>query len=208
MGLEPTTFCMAKAGARSRPFAPVRSNRLFAASSGRASERQRTRANAECSHCSHCDPRHVQRVTVRLAAAGSALLICCLPRRPIFARLHKRVFEPVLNDQRRPENPSAGHDFKPFAAAVRPTAKPAVRLHKTAGGQARSKSVVRDHREVAQPPERAASHRPFCMRQRRHAASASATSASATNVSARRPWRSNRSACGHHPRKRMTQRGL
>ena len=61
MGLEPTTFCMAKAGRRSHPFAPVRSNRLFAATSGRASERQRTRANVECSHCSHCDQCHIRR---------------------------------------------------------------------------------------------------------------------------------------------------
>jgi hypothetical protein len=30
MGLEPTTFCMANASDRSRPFAPVRSNTLFA----------------------------------------------------------------------------------------------------------------------------------------------------------------------------------
>jgi hypothetical protein len=54
-GLEPSTFCMARVGGRSRPFARVRSNRLFAAASDRPSERQRTRANAECSHCSHCD---------------------------------------------------------------------------------------------------------------------------------------------------------
>jgi hypothetical protein len=60
MGLEPTTFCMAKPGERSRPFAPVRSNHLFAATTGRASEPQRTRTNTECSHCSHCDCCHVQ----------------------------------------------------------------------------------------------------------------------------------------------------
>jgi hypothetical protein len=60
MGLEPTTFCMANARDRSHQFARVRRNLLFAAASGRTSERQRTRANAECSHCSHCDPRHVQ----------------------------------------------------------------------------------------------------------------------------------------------------
>jgi hypothetical protein len=53
MGLEPTTFCMANARDRSHPFASVRSNHLFAATTGRASEPQRTRANAECSHCSH-----------------------------------------------------------------------------------------------------------------------------------------------------------
>jgi hypothetical protein len=29
MGLEPTTFCMANASGRSRPFAPVRSSRVF-----------------------------------------------------------------------------------------------------------------------------------------------------------------------------------
>jgi hypothetical protein len=52
-GLEPSTFCMANAGGRSRRFAPVRRNLPFAATSTSASERQRTRANAECSHCSH-----------------------------------------------------------------------------------------------------------------------------------------------------------
>jgi hypothetical protein len=63
MGLEPTTFCMANARDRSHRFASVRSNLLFAATTGRANERQRTRANAECSHCSHCshcDRRHAQ----------------------------------------------------------------------------------------------------------------------------------------------------
>ena len=58
-GLEPSTFCMAR-----RVFAPVRvsspklRNLSFAVPSGRASERQRTRANAECSHCSHRDHSH------------------------------------------------------------------------------------------------------------------------------------------------------
>jgi hypothetical protein len=45
MGFEPTTFCMASAGDRSHPFAPVRSNRMFAAFSFRranATERERT----------------------------------------------------------------------------------------------------------------------------------------------------------------------
>src|SRR4029450_4820879 len=60
MGLEPTTFCMAKAGERSRRCALVRRNLLFAAASGPASEQQRTRANAEGSHCSHCDHWSVQ----------------------------------------------------------------------------------------------------------------------------------------------------
>src|SRR5213075_1816566 len=59
-GLERSTFCMARVGERSRPFAWVRQNLLFAAPSGQAIERQRTRANAECSHWSHCDPCHVQ----------------------------------------------------------------------------------------------------------------------------------------------------
>jgi hypothetical protein len=41
MGLEPTTFCMASASDRSRPFARVRSNGVFAASSPeRASARE------------------------------------------------------------------------------------------------------------------------------------------------------------------------
>lgn len=59
-GLEPSTFCMARVGGRSRRFACVRRNLSFAAASVRASERRRTRANADCSHCSHCDSRHVQ----------------------------------------------------------------------------------------------------------------------------------------------------
>jgi hypothetical protein len=46
MGLEPTTFCMAKAGGRSHSFASVRRNLLFAAASGRASERRRTERTA------------------------------------------------------------------------------------------------------------------------------------------------------------------
>ncbi len=62
MGFEPTTFCMARVGERSRRFAGVRRNLSFAVASGRASERQLTRANAECSHCSHSDRCHVQLV--------------------------------------------------------------------------------------------------------------------------------------------------
>jgi hypothetical protein len=45
MGLEPTTFCMASASRRSRPFAFVRSNGLFAAPSperANAGELERT----------------------------------------------------------------------------------------------------------------------------------------------------------------------
>jgi len=45
MGLEPTTFCMAKASGRARRFAPVRSNVLFAACSSEranANELERT----------------------------------------------------------------------------------------------------------------------------------------------------------------------
>jgi zinc-ribbon domain len=53
MGLEPTTFCMANASSRSRPFAPVRSNVLFAGFSVRASEPERTRTNAEPCHSCH-----------------------------------------------------------------------------------------------------------------------------------------------------------
>jgi hypothetical protein len=53
MGLEPTTFCMANASDRSHPFAPVRSNELFAGLSVQASERERTRANAEPCHPCH-----------------------------------------------------------------------------------------------------------------------------------------------------------
>jgi hypothetical protein len=58
MGLEPTTFCMARASdvrARSRPFAPVRSNLkpLVCRAFARASEHHRTRANAEPCHSCH-----------------------------------------------------------------------------------------------------------------------------------------------------------
>ena len=41
-GLEPSTFCMANASDRSRPFAPVRSNGLFAGVRVQASEPERT----------------------------------------------------------------------------------------------------------------------------------------------------------------------
>jgi hypothetical protein len=53
MGLEPTTFCMANASSRSLPFAPVPSNYLFAGAFVRASERDRTRANAHPCHPCH-----------------------------------------------------------------------------------------------------------------------------------------------------------
>jgi hypothetical protein len=52
-GLEPSTFCMANASDRSRPFAPVRSNRPFAGPCVQASEREQTRANAEPCHSCH-----------------------------------------------------------------------------------------------------------------------------------------------------------
>ena len=52
-GLEPTASCMASARSRSLPFAPVRSNRLLAALLVEASERMRTRANAEPCHSCH-----------------------------------------------------------------------------------------------------------------------------------------------------------
>ena len=52
-GLEPSTFCMANASVRSRPFAPVRSNPLFAELLVKSSERKRTRANAEPCHSCH-----------------------------------------------------------------------------------------------------------------------------------------------------------
>jgi len=54
-GFEPSTFCMASASDCSRPFAPVRSNELFAGLSVRPSERERTRANAEPCHSCHAD---------------------------------------------------------------------------------------------------------------------------------------------------------
>jgi hypothetical protein len=52
-GLEPSTFCMASAGDRSRPFAPVRSNAPVAGLPVQANERKRTRANAEPCHSCH-----------------------------------------------------------------------------------------------------------------------------------------------------------
>jgi hypothetical protein len=55
-GLEPSTFCMGSASDRSHPFAPVRSNGLLAAVSIGASERKRTRANAEPCHSCHVKP--------------------------------------------------------------------------------------------------------------------------------------------------------
>src|SRR6266511_2968939 len=53
MGLEPSTFCMARSGGRSHPFAPVRSNRLFTGSSPDGANAKRTRANAEPCHSCH-----------------------------------------------------------------------------------------------------------------------------------------------------------
>jgi len=52
-GLEPSTCCMASASGRSIPFAPVRSNPLFARVPAQASERNRTRANVEPCHPCH-----------------------------------------------------------------------------------------------------------------------------------------------------------
>jgi len=52
-GLEPSTFCMASARGRTRPFAPVRSNGLFAGVLVQASEPERTRANVEPCHSCH-----------------------------------------------------------------------------------------------------------------------------------------------------------
>ena len=49
MGLEPTTFCMAKRGERSHPFAPVREtllNRRFAGCERTASAPRRTASAA------------------------------------------------------------------------------------------------------------------------------------------------------------------
>jgi hypothetical protein len=64
-GLEPTTFCMANARDRSRPFAPVRSSGQFAGVSAHASERERTRANIEPCHPCHGIGRRSRRLPVR-----------------------------------------------------------------------------------------------------------------------------------------------
>jgi hypothetical protein len=42
---------------------------------------------------------------------------------PGHGRLHKRAFEPARKRSKAPETPSAGHDFKPVAAATKPAAK-------------------------------------------------------------------------------------
>jgi hypothetical protein len=72
MGLEPTTFCMANASARSLPFAPVRLNQLLAGVSVRPSERERTRANAEpCHPCHRSSPRPAEtRTTFAFKSSG------------------------------------------------------------------------------------------------------------------------------------------
>jgi hypothetical protein len=98
-GLEPTTFCMANARDRSHPFASVRSNHLFAATTGRPSEPQRTRANAECSHCSLCDRCHVQLAWWRYPALATAadfrLGRDCPPAAQDFpANPRDRIYEP------------------------------------------------------------------------------------------------------------------
>jgi hypothetical protein len=59
MGLEPTTFCMAKAGGRSRPFAPFaqgpRLQRFL-----RAERTGPNPSERRVQPCSHCDRCHVQ----------------------------------------------------------------------------------------------------------------------------------------------------
>jgi hypothetical protein len=100
MGLEPTTFCMANASARSRPFAPVRSNDLFAGLSVQASERERTRANAEPCHSCHGDSGSFDSAR-RLTLWRSAI-------RELAAVLFERVareFERGLPGERDPRRP-------------------------------------------------------------------------------------------------------
>jgi hypothetical protein len=125
MGLEPTTFCMAKAGERSRPFAPVRRNHLFAATTGRVSERQRTRANAECSHCSHCDRCHVQ-----LAWPGGATP----PERP------------PLTSASVADQSSVGEDFaeipRPNVRTLRPFRSGRLAPRRTCGGYGASDGAL------------------------------------------------------------------
>jgi hypothetical protein len=53
MGLEPTTFCMANASDRSHPFAPRSLKPTVCRGFQPASERDRTRANAEPCHSCH-----------------------------------------------------------------------------------------------------------------------------------------------------------
>ncbi len=53
MGLDPTTFCMASARVCSHPFAAVRSIRHVCRVFVRASERHRTRTNAQPCHSCH-----------------------------------------------------------------------------------------------------------------------------------------------------------
>lgn len=66
--------------------------------------------------------RHPRKLSKVSAVTRHDLLS---PETPKFARPTQRVFEPALNDQGRPGNPSAGRDFKPFAATVGLTAKAA-----------------------------------------------------------------------------------
>ncbi len=107
MGLEPTTFCMAKAGDRSRPFACVRRNLPFAAASARASERHRSRANAECSHCSHCDPWHV------VPASAHPLPGLAAPTRLGASPATRRIPRPRTSAPQTPRRPRRDRASRP-----------------------------------------------------------------------------------------------
>jgi hypothetical protein len=86
MGLERTTFCMANASSRSLLFAPVPSKALLAAASIQASERERTRANAEPCHPCHGAGRASRRTSA--ARLGGILRdsVNVVERRPGHAR--------------------------------------------------------------------------------------------------------------------------
>jgi hypothetical protein len=87
-------------GKRERPFAPVRSNDLFAGLSVQASERERTRANAEPCHSCHGDSGSFDSAR-RLTLWRSAI-------RELAAVLFERVareFERGLPGERDPRRP-------------------------------------------------------------------------------------------------------
>jgi hypothetical protein len=114
MGLEPTTLCMANARSRSRPFAPVRSNELFAGVLVQMSEHERTRANAEPCHSCHGFRR---RTRTRRAASRRHVD----DRRSFRARLEIR-FDASL-DSRHSPSPTTGATRRRYMPGVAVSAR-------------------------------------------------------------------------------------
>jgi hypothetical protein len=108
-GLEPSTFCMASARKRSRPFAPVRSNWPFAAVSVEASERTRTRANAEPCHSCH-GPQTRSRLSASAASRSREPASAGAGRRN-GARTGQRFIVVIVRPPQSPTVPGGSRDM-------------------------------------------------------------------------------------------------